>query len=492
MEQPFKPWLYNLIVCLVYIILSVLTMQGFETLAVWPSAGVALAGILLFGRNAWPGIAVGTFITVYYYFQLNQSDPLAFDNLAINFSTMFGNTGAALIAYQIVKDNINNRDPFEQVSRLTNKFFFACIAIGLFSALPGVGIYYLLGKEWHDGFALGVVNWTISNSLAAIVITPALYFIWRRWPHRVSVSNVYHVAVLTLLVCFICYLVFGPGHSQVSSSVIQPAILLFPLLYCAIKLSPTITTNMNMLAFFLAWIGTNQQQGYFYSFHPEFAETSMQFFFGFILSAVLVVQAVFAQRKLEQTQLTGILERKVCERTKALEDAKEEALTLAVTDALTGILNRRGFFQTVNQQFGQYLRHPNRCSVLLMDIDRFKNINDEHGHAIGDEAIQATAEIISKNCRTYDVVGRIGGEEFVLFLPMTDIEDANRLAERIRCDIEFYRLIKDKTEIHFTISIGVAEIESRDSKFESMLQRADKALYQSKNAGRNRVSMADS
>lgn len=485
MNAKLTPVQYNLLICFVYLLLSMFTMQVLNTLSVWPPAGVALAGVMIFGRKAWLGIASGTFLAVLYHFHLLDLDPFSIQHLVINIATTFGNTVAAITAYNIIKKQLAQEILLTKITHAAMMFMLASIAIGFISAFFGVGIYYVLGLEWFDGLYLGTLNWGISNTLSAVVISPALYFLWRGWPHHSTPASCLQVLLIAIIVVMISYLIFGPNYDQHSLPILQPALLLFPLLYSALKFSPTSTSCLIMLSFFLGWIGSNQGWGYFYQHHPQTAEITMQFFFLFMLSAVLLVQAVFIQRKKEQLQLTQILEEKVKARTIELEQAKQAALTLSVTDSLTELYNRRGFFQAVNQQFKQYLRYPGSCALLLLDLDNFKSVNDKHGHAIGDEVIRVTASILSRHSRDADISGRIGGEEFVLFLPMTNAEEALTLAERIRDDIEQQDISDSEQRVQFTVSIGVSALREEDNEVEALLQRADIALYQAKHQGRN-------
>jgi len=486
MNTQLKPWQFNIIVCSVYLLFGLFTMQVLKTLAVWPPAGVALAGLMLFGRKAWLGVASGTCLVVLFYFYLSGLNPLTFKHIAINAATTTGNTFAALTAFWLINRKLKQHTLLTSVTSLARVFILASIAIGVISAIFGVGIYSVVGIEWFDGLYVGILNWSISNALAAIVFTPALYFLWRNWPHPVTLSEFSKLLLLTLTVVLLCYFIFGPAYTTMTLPFLQPALLLFPLLYAATRLSPTATSCM-MLVFFAAWVGSNQGWGYFYYHHPKTAEVTMQFFFLFTLSAVLLIQAVFIQRKKEQQKLTTMLEQKVEERTYELERAKHEALALSLTDYLTQLYNRRGFFETVNKQFEQYINHQNACSLLLLDLDQFKTINDKYGHATGDEVIRTTAHKLIQHSRASDIAGRIGGEEFVLFLPMANNHTAFVIAEKIRVDIEQQDIIVDNNHVKFTVSIGVSTLQANDQHIESMLKRADKALYQAKNRGRNQA-----
>lgn len=167
---------------------------------------------------------------------------------------------------------------------------------------------------------------------------------------------------------------------------------------------------------------------------------------------------------------------------------RDEMGRLATTDPLTGISNRRALMNAGEREFDRQSRYQNRLSVLMIDIDRFKNINDTLGHPTGDKVIRCVAEIMMSSVRTQDVVGRVGGEEFVVLLPETDLEGATVIAERLRSTAENTDVPDENGKVvKFTISIGVATNGCEDDSFEHLLGRADKGLYAAKESGRNRV-----
>ncbi|GAA6617846.1 diguanylate cyclase [Scytonema sp. NUACC26] len=165
----------------------------------------------------------------------------------------------------------------------------------------------------------------------------------------------------------------------------------------------------------------------------------------------------------------------------------QELERLATTDPLTKVFNRRHLLILAEQELKRSLRYNIVFSVLMLDIDRFKQINDTYGHAVGDRVLTVMAQV-SLNClRTVDFYGRFGGEEFVAFLPETDIDEAIIVADRIRENLEKTGILAQEQQIFITVSIGVASYHLRDDSVDAMLQRADKALYRAKNQGRNRV-----
>jgi two-component system cell cycle response regulator len=165
----------------------------------------------------------------------------------------------------------------------------------------------------------------------------------------------------------------------------------------------------------------------------------------------------------------------------------EEYKRLASIDALTGVINRREFIVLAKKEVSRLQRHADNLSVLILDVDYFKQINDTHGHSEGDRVLKIVAQTIAAALREADVLGRIGGEEFAVLLPSTDEPAAQVTAERIRSAIERLRIQIGDQEIQITISIGVSEYQLTEGLIDSAMLRADKALYQAKHKGRNRV-----
>ncbi|WP_192036088.1 sensor domain-containing diguanylate cyclase [Halomonas sp. YLGW01] len=172
------------------------------------------------------------------------------------------------------------------------------------------------------------------------------------------------------------------------------------------------------------------------------------------------------------------------------KDAEAALKRLATTDPLTGLWNRRHFLQQLGQAFDRCQRYGRISSVILVDIDHFKRINDSHGHEAGDRVIQCTAEVLSAWCRHLDVPARIGGEEFALLLTDTDERGAHALAERIRHALQAMAVTYGDASLHLTASLGIAAMGVGDRHHEDCMRQADRALYAAKNGGRNRVEVA--
>lgn len=189
----------------------------------------------------------------------------------------------------------------------------------------------------------------------------------------------------------------------------------------------------------------------------------------------------------------GSLKAQLAESTREIEALKNEIIKAkdeALSDGLTGLINRKGFDIALAACIAG--AKAQGTSLLIADIDFFKRINDTYGHLFGDKVIQAVSQILKAHAKETQTAARYGGEEFVLLLPETSLEEAQRIADKIRATVEKISIknsLKNENIANITISLGVASYTQGESMTE-FVARADSALYQSKNAGRNRVSIA--
>lgn len=187
----------------------------------------------------------------------------------------------------------------------------------------------------------------------------------------------------------------------------------------------------------------------------------------------------------ELANRTQLLEQMVSERTQELTNALQKIEMTAVTDNLTGIYNRRKFDDVLGYEIQRVKRFGEPFSIILGDIDRFKKVNDKHGHLVGDEVLKMISRLLKNNLRQVDILARWGGEEFIVLLPETAGNEAVKTAEKLR------KLVKNSQNdyrVFLTMSFGVAEYLLGDS-VDSLLKKADLALYKAKGKGRNRVEM---
>ncbi len=172
----------------------------------------------------------------------------------------------------------------------------------------------------------------------------------------------------------------------------------------------------------------------------------------------------------------------------------ERMRELSTHDELTGLANRRLFRQQLLMEVDRARRFNKPLSLVAIDIDHFKHLNDRHGHPAGDAALRAVSELLAGSVRKVDMVARVGGEEFMILLPRADLSEASMVAEKLRTTVAAADLpsSRDQPTGQLTVSLGVSELEPTDGEDgEALIRRADQALYASKHAGRNRVSRSD-
>jgi diguanylate cyclase (GGDEF)-like protein/PAS domain S-box-containing protein len=178
---------------------------------------------------------------------------------------------------------------------------------------------------------------------------------------------------------------------------------------------------------------------------------------------------------------------------KKIEAELKQAITtaefLSNTDELTGLNNRRAFFMEGKRTFSQAVRFKHSVTVMMMDLDHFKRVNDTYGHSAGDMTLKMIADLIRNTIREIDIVGRIGGEEFAFVLPETSIKEAVNLGERIKGKISATTFVFGDEKFNLTTSIGICSSQTSDETLESILIKADEALYLAKSLGRDQIKI---
>jgi diguanylate cyclase (GGDEF)-like protein len=217
----------------------------------------------------------------------------------------------------------------------------------------------------------------------------------------------------------------------------------------------------------------------------ELAYVSGLLFATGILLAAGLFFGVFFIYPLIRTQVKE--EGKLRAMTRSLSARSETLQQAALTDALTGMQNRRYFDDALKEYLDEFKRIDKPVGLMIFDLDHFKQVNDTHGHDVGDECLRAVAGCLKDMTRYHDVVARLGGEEFAVVAPNMDIDMLLRLAERIRKGIASMPITSGNVRLRITASVGLAVWDRKESA-EDFFRRADQHLYQAKKLGRNRVS----
>ena len=209
-----------------------------------------------------------------------------------------------------------------------------------------------------------------------------------------------------------------------------------------------------------------------------------------VIGAGTTMRRGFAQRR-EFALLTETkrINRELAEEMQKRVALEEKLKELASTDPLTGLYNRRQYEMLFQHEIGRSRRRDSPLSVGILDLDNFKLVNDTHGHTAGDAVLRCVADVCRRNLRAIDIVGRLGGEEFIILMPECDIDQANILGNRLLKMIESAVVDANTASIRITATIGITQLFPDDKGIEVIISRADDALYRGKRAGRNRVEI---
>ena len=237
-----------------------------------------------------------------------------------------------------------------------------------------------------------------------------------------------------------------------------------------------------------------------YAYRSEFAESFYAFLQAIAHCLTGMLRLASYHEALEAHSAT--LEEEVAARTEALNEAlrlqekQNESLQslnrelefYATTDELTGLTNRRCFFERADQEVARAYRYQRPTVIAMLDVDHFKEVNDQYGHVVGDEVLRIVARMLRDNVRSHDVVGRVGGEEFAIVMPETQLEEGRELCERLRRAVAAKVVVTHGHEVSVTVSIGLSAVEAQERGISGAMTRADKALYGAKHQGRDQIA----
>jgi diguanylate cyclase (GGDEF)-like protein len=329
----------------------------------------------------------------------------------------------------------------------------------------------LLAREWPLVILIGI-------SITLIVASYVALLKGCRHSPTVTPALLAYAAVLIYLVAF-----SDPEHGRALWFFTLPmvSLMMLPPRQGALLAGTCIALATALMLFGGTYLGTSS---YSVSFAIRFSVTATLILLGMLWSEMALrrYQEETAAQKVatqaESTRLKGEIARRV--------SLEQDLRVLASTDALTGLVNRRAFMERFSHELARSQRHGPSPTLLILDIDHFKKINDRYGHPAGDAVLANLAQLLQASLRNVDIVGRIGGEEFAVVLVETNVTLAApviaRLLERVR---ESTVTLADSTPLNFTASIGSTEILWGDT-IDTAIQRADEALYTAKNSGRDR------
>jgi diguanylate cyclase (GGDEF)-like protein len=452
---------------------------------IWFAAGCGLVIMLETGRLGIALVFLGSYIlnTPTYYTYLNQSG----SKNAFLLALISGLVPAAIDSWQSAmaakawRNSVrkNHHAPLQAPVDLPYFWLKICFMPALITM-----------SVWHILLTLSQVTPYISlaNNLQQMVLlimgdTAGLFIIapiYASWKSGTLKNNFRSIVPYLVLLCAIVAL--GFSLYTYLMMLILPVLLLI-----AIRFRLAGTALALLVVFTLSIIGSTYHFGPFINKNSMLSFVNLQLFLfcvGLTLHYLALLQELLNQSHIQ-------LETEVANRTEALAAANQRLKELVTTDELTGVANRREWQRRCDEAIIYARRYEQPLSILLIDIDHFKDVNDQHGHLAGDLTLKELCRVCSTELRATDSFARWGGEEFVLLLPGTVLAEAMLAGNKLRLAIEEQALIKfEGKTIKITISIGVAMLEDSDSSLDHLLNRADQAMYAAKAAGRNQVQCA--
>lgn len=446
-SQVLKQILIGLAVCAAYIVVGKLSLRLAyvhpSASPVWPPTGIAIAALLTLGLGFWPAVFAGAFIV-----NLTTAG-----SALTSFGIAVGNTLEAVLAAYLVTRFANGARAFDRTRDILGFGLYAGILSTAVAATFGVTSLALGGFASWNQFGIIWRTWWLGDAAGALVFTPFL-LLWTTDPRlRWSKRQYVEAGVLFFSTLLTAAIIFGPFfHAQIRSD--PWTFLCTPfLIWAAFRFGQREASVFICLLCLLAVAGTLRGYG-------PFARESIN-------DSLLLVQSFLAVQAL----MTFVFAAEVSERRRQ----EEHARLLAVLDPLTGLANYRLLMERIDAEIKRYARVGRPFSILLLDLDGLKKINDVYGHLVGSLAICRVAEVLHLSCRETDTPARYGGDEFALVLPETSSEAAAQVAQRIS-----ERLAKDVETPRLTISIGIAECPRDGHTVEQMIGAADHSLYDEK------------
>jgi diguanylate cyclase (GGDEF)-like protein len=443
-------------VCATYILVAKLSLRLAtvhpSASPVWPPTGLAIAALLALGLRFWPAIFMGAFVV-----NLTTAG-----SVLTSAGIATGNTLEALLASFLVLRFASGKHAFDRSWDILRFALLAGVLSTAVAATFGITSLALGGFAPWKQFGLIWRTWWLGDAAGALIFTPFL-LLWGadrslKWTKRQFLE----AGVLLVSLAATAAAIFGVFiHTRMSGD--PWTFLCTPfLVWAGFRFGQRESSAAICLLSAIAVVGTVRGGGPFVRESPNDSLLLLQSFLGVMALMTLILGAEVTERRRQE----------------------EHARVLAVSDPLTGLANYRLLVDRLGSEIKRYGRDGRPFSLILLDLDGLKKINDAHGHVVGSLALCRLAEVLHLSCRAIDTPARYGGDEFALVLPGTGGEDARRVAQRIS-----QRLSEDVEVPRLSVSFGVAEYPRDGQNIEHILSAADQALYNEKHRLPGRTSV---
>ena len=415
--------------------------------AVWPPSGIALAAFLILGYRVWPGVALGAFLV----------NVTTAGSIWTSIAIAVGNTLEGVAGAYLVSRFANGARCFERVQDTLKFAFLGGLACTTISSTIGVSALALGGfARWVDYKPIWFTWWL--GDAAGILVLGSLLLLWSS-DYRVKWKweRMGEFGILLAGITATSQIVFGPFAHR--SYPVEYLCIPF-LIWSAFRFGPREAVAVTFVLSAIAIWGT------LHGFGPFALEARNE--------SLLLLQAFMS--------IVAVMTLTLAVLTAERGRAEEQILNLAVTDPLTGLANYRKLIDTLDLEIKRFGRTGRPFSVLLLDMDGLKTLNDNHGHLVGSRALCRLGNVLRVHCRDIDTAGRYGGDEFILVMPESGRKQALLVAQRVR-----QRVAEDDEKPAISVSIGAAVYPRDGETRDELLEAADRALYEMKRRSREKA-----
>lgn len=497
----------NTIFLILYLFIAIfcaiaLTFQlGFATdnvVIIWPAAAINYWAIRRYGNIA---LAPVFFADACYTYLILGLSPLF---LCISFGNMLAAWSGVFVEKKCLSNPAKSTatgNIFDSPNATYSTLVASFLTISLCSAF--FGLFTIVFVNPDAEYPHLFLRWVLANYSGLIILAPALVYFNNYWKNKSlnsqsAINILACILVLTLMGLLVYYKVIDSQTQHLLVLLISPFVIWLAMQTNSERICLTLSAfGIATLAISLSLTTENVEL----TWQSNQLFITQSLLIGYILHTLnLQRNRLTTALNIEKMNLEQRVHARTCELENEIIQRKKVTAQLhhvASTDELTGIANRRAFFHSLDRELSRIHRGSSPLSLIMLDIDKFKLINDTYGHAAGDVVLQKLCECINQLIREkIDVFARLGGEEFAILLPETSIDGAQILAERCRVAIE--NMVVDITldsgirkQLNITSSFGAVECRVGDLEAPFIVAKADKALYQAKETGRNKLVLAN-